>query len=79
LRGIASLLELGWIIALSIFVPLGIGLWLDHQLSTSPLFILIGAVFGIIVSTVGVVRIAIRNIHTAEQTAKADEENKGEE
>jgi F0F1-type ATP synthase assembly protein I len=44
----------------SLLVPLLVGIWLDKQLDTAPLFILIGALLGIMASTVGVARMAIR-------------------
>ncbi len=79
LRGVAALSQLGWVVAISILIPLGLGLWLDHQLSTSPLFILIGAVLGILVSTAGVVRIVVRNLQTIEKPSETDEGSKGED
>ena len=56
------MLQLGWTVALAVLFPLGLGLWIDSRFSTSPLFILIGAVLGILTATVGVVRITARNI-----------------
>jgi F0F1-type ATP synthase assembly protein I len=47
---------------MSILIPLGIGIWLDRRLGTAPLFILIGALVGILASTIGAVRIASRTI-----------------
>lgn len=52
------LLQLGWIVALSTLIPLGVGILLDRRLGTAPLFILIGALIGILAGTVGAVRIA---------------------
>jgi F0F1-type ATP synthase assembly protein I len=56
------LLQMGWIVALSTLVPLGLGVVLDRRLGTAPLFIIIGAVIGILASTIGAVRIATRTI-----------------
>ena len=51
-----SLLQLGWIVALSTLIPLGVGVLLDRRFGTAPLFILVGALVGIIGSTVAAVR-----------------------
>ncbi len=56
------LLHLGWIVALSTLIPLGVGVLLDRRLGTAPLFIIIGAAIGILASTVGAVRIATRTL-----------------
>ncbi len=56
------LLQLGWIVALSTLIPLGVGVLLDRRLGTAPLFIIIGAVVGILASTVGAVRITTRTL-----------------
>jgi F0F1-type ATP synthase assembly protein I len=53
---------MGWIVALSTLVPLGLGVALDRRLGTAPLFIIIGAAIGILASTIGAVRIATRTI-----------------
>lgn len=57
---LGMMLQLGWTVALAVLVPLGLGLWLDSRFSTSPLFILIGAMLGIVTATVGVVRVTTR-------------------
>ncbi len=75
LRGLGILLQLGWAVAFAVLIPLGLGLWLDHQLSTSPLFILIGALLGIVTATVGVVRVAIRAVDRAAE--RADQHGQG--
>ena len=62
LRNLGPLLQMGWVVALSTLIPLGAGIWLDRRLGTAPLFILIGALVGIIAGTVGAVRIATRTI-----------------
>ena len=53
---------MGWIVALSTLIPLGVGVLLDRRLGTAPLFIIIGAAIGILVSTIGAVRVATRTI-----------------
>ena len=57
-----SLLQLGWTVALSTLIPLGVGVLLDRRFDTAPLFILVGALVGIIGSTVAAVRISGRTI-----------------
>ena len=56
--------RLGLGVALATLAPLGLGLWLDHTYGTAPLYVLIGALFGIVASTVGTVRFATRAIET---------------
>lgn len=56
------LLQMGWVVALSTLIPLGLGIWLDRRLDTAPLFILVGAIIGILAGTVGAVRIASKAI-----------------
>ncbi len=53
---------MGWVVALATMIPLGIGILLDRRFHTEPLFILIGALVGIIAGTAGAVRIAGRAI-----------------
>ena len=64
LRDIGPYLQLGWVVAVSTLVPLGMGIWLDRRLGTAPLVILIGAVAGILTSTVAAVRFTSRVIET---------------
>jgi F0F1-type ATP synthase assembly protein I len=66
------LLQLGWVVALSVLIPLGLGLWLDYRLATSPLFILVGALVGILAATVGVVRITNHAIEAVGKPSKTD-------
>jgi F0F1-type ATP synthase assembly protein I len=56
------LLRMTWIVALCAFVPLGVGILLDHRLRTTPLFLIVGAAIGILASTIGAIRIATRTI-----------------
>jgi F0F1-type ATP synthase assembly protein I len=53
---------MGGIVALAIALPLGLGLWLDKRLGTAPLLALAGVIVGILVATIGTVRIAGRTI-----------------
>jgi F0F1-type ATP synthase assembly protein I len=52
--------NLSWTMLFSLLLPLLAGIWLDNKLETAPLFILIGAVLGILAATVGVARMALR-------------------
>ncbi len=53
---------MGWVVVLTTLIPLVLGILLDRRLGTTPLFVLIFAVFGIIGGTIGVVRIASRRL-----------------
>jgi F0F1-type ATP synthase assembly protein I len=67
------LLQLGWVVALSALLPIGLGLALDRRLGTAPLFIIVGALVGILASTIGAVRIATRAIDAvADRTPEPD-------
>ncbi len=67
-RGVALLTQLSWVFAFTVLLPLGLGIWLDSVLHTPPhLFLVIGAVFGILAGTVGAVRIATRTIEDIER------------
>ena len=52
--------NLAWTMLFSLLLPLFAGIWLDRKLDTAPLFILIGAVLGILAATLGVARMAVR-------------------
>jgi F0F1-type ATP synthase assembly protein I len=66
-QAVGVLAQLSWVLAFSVLVPLGLGIWLDRLLHTSPLFFFIGAVAGILAGTVGAVRISARAIESAER------------
>lgn len=75
-------IQLSWTLLFSLLIPLLGGIWLDKQLSTTPLFILIGTALGILAATVGVARIAVRTFAQAagvdDQEAKAAGEKEPE-
>ncbi len=52
-------MQLSFILLFSVLIPLGIGIWLTTKLH-SPLFVLIGAVVGILAATFGVSRMIRR-------------------
>lgn len=81
--GAGPLLQVGWVVALSTLIPLGLGVLLDRCLGTAPLFILIGALIGIIAGTVGAVRITSRIIDALGQppgdAGRSDQSGVGKE
>lgn len=73
-------LGLGWTTAFSLMIPLLAGIWLDKKLGTTPLFILIGTVLGILAATVGVARMALRTFsQAAGKDLDREAETNGEE
>ena len=50
------LLTIGWYVALSLVIPIGIGYWLDHRFDRGPLFTLIGLGIGTIIAFYGLFR-----------------------
>ena len=56
------LLQMSWIVALSVLLPLGVGLLVDRRFGTAPLFVIVGALLGILVSTISAARISTRTI-----------------
>jgi F0F1-type ATP synthase assembly protein I len=76
-------MNMSWTLLFSLLIPLLAGIWLDKKLGTIPLFILIGAVLGILAATVGVARIALRTFSVAvpeesDQQSEADGEEESE-
>ncbi len=69
-RTIGPLLQMGWVVAFSTLIPLGIGLLLDRRFGTAPLLTLVGALVGIVAGTFGTVRIATRTIEALGQPAE---------
>ncbi len=50
------LLQLGGVVAVSLFIPLLAGAWLDGRFGTTPWLALTGVIVGIMGATVGIVR-----------------------
>ena len=50
------LLTIGWYVALSLVIPIGIGYLLDHRLDRSPLFTLLGLGTGTAIAFYGLYR-----------------------
>jgi len=60
----------------SLLIPLFLGIWLDRRFGTSPLFVLLGTVLGILAATIGVARMAMRTFKSVSGSA---EQKEGEE
>jgi F0F1-type ATP synthase assembly protein I len=59
-EALTQALNLSWTMLFSLLIPLLAGIWLDKKLDSTPLFVLIGAILGILAATVGVARMALR-------------------
>ncbi len=64
-KPVQFLLVVGWYVALSLLVPIGIGYWLDQRLGKGPLFTFIGLGVGSVIAFFGLVRMLMR--YQAEQ------------
>ncbi len=53
-------MELSWTMLFSLLLPLLLGIWLDQKFHTTPLFVLLGTLLGILAATVGVARMVMR-------------------
>jgi len=75
---VRMLATVGWYVALSLIVPVGIGYWLDqpNMLGKHPLFTFIGLGVGTLIAFVGLIRMLLRYQAEQEKVRKA-EENKG--
>ncbi len=79
-QALSLALNLSWTMLFSLLVPLLAGIWLDKKLGTMPLFVLLGAVLGILAATVGVVRMTLRAFRlTAGESAEERPEENSEE
>jgi F0F1-type ATP synthase assembly protein I len=74
-RPLQFLLTVGWYVALSLIIPVGLGYWLDRPdvFNKSPLFTLIGLGFGTVVAFFGLFKMLIR--YQAEQEKLRKENN----
>jgi len=75
---VRMLVTVGWYVALSLIVPVGIGYWLDqpNMLGKHPLFTFIGLGVGTLIAFVGLIQMLLRYQAEQEKVRKA-EENKG--
>ena len=76
-RPLQFLLTIGWFVALSLIVPVGIGYWLDRpeMLNKRPLFTFIGLGVGTVIAFVGLLRMLLR-YQTEEEKIRKDQESK---
>ncbi len=74
------LLTVGWFVALSLMIPVGIGYWLDRpeMLNKAPLFTFIGLGVGTFIAFFGLIRMLLRYQAEQEDIGKT-EKNKSEE
>jgi F0F1-type ATP synthase assembly protein I len=70
------LLTVGWYVALSLIVPVGIGYWLDRpdMLNKAPLFTFIGLGVGTFIAFFGLIRILLRYQAEQERSRKAEKD-----
>lgn len=68
---------MGWFVALSLIIPVGIGYWLDgpEMLNKRPLFTFIGLGVGTVISFVGLLRMLLR-YQAEEEKVRKDKEKK---
>jgi F0F1-type ATP synthase assembly protein I len=74
-RPLQFLLTVGWYVALSLLIPVGIGYWLDspRMFNKQPLFTFIGLGVGTVVAFFGLIKMLVR--YQAEQE-KQEKENR---
>jgi len=73
----AEFFQLGWVVALSLLIPLAIGLWLDRRMGTMPLFLIIGMLVGTLSATVGTVRMAMRMMQEIDARREEEKGHRG--
>ena len=73
------LITVGWYVALSLMVPVGIGYWLDRpqMFNRAPLFTLIGLGVGTLIAFAGLIRMLLR--YQAEQERQRQKPKQGKE
>ncbi len=71
-RPLQFLLTVGWYVALSLVIPVGIGYWLDRpgMLNKSPLFTFIGLAVGTVIAFGGLIRMLLRYQAEQEESRK---------
>jgi F0F1-type ATP synthase assembly protein I len=68
---LSLVIQLGWVLALSILIPIFIGVWLDQQAHTPACFTLLGMLLGLTVGSIGVYRLIIGAARQRGQEDKA--------
>jgi ATP synthase protein I len=56
IRELGYFASLGMSVALSIFIGLGVGLWLDKKFDTNPVLMFVGLILGIIAGFSNIIR-----------------------
>ncbi len=76
-RPLQFLLTVGWYVALSLIIPVGIGYWLDRPdvLDREPLFILIGLGLGTFLAFFGLFKMLVRYQAVQEKQRKNKNNN----
>ena len=76
-RPLQFLLTVGWYVALSLIVPVGIGYWLDRpeMLNKRPLFTFIGLGVGTVIAFAGLLRMLLRYQAEEERIRKESKQN----
>ena len=69
----AQFTGLGWYIATAIVLPTLAGVWLDDRTGTSPLFLLAGVLFGVVIAFYGVYRMASGYLSSSSRREEADD------
>jgi F0F1-type ATP synthase assembly protein I len=77
-RPLQFLLTVGWYVALSLIIPVGIGYWLDRPevFNKRPLFTLIGLGVGTVIAFFGLFRMLIQYQAEQEKLKKENNEKK---
>jgi hypothetical protein len=69
------LITVGWYVALSLIIPVGIGYWLDQKMpEKQPWFTLGGLAFGTFIAFFGLIRILLRYRTEQEEQRKKQED-----
>ncbi len=69
----AQFTGLGWYIATAIVLPTLAGVWLDGRAGTSPLFLLGGLLFGVVLAFYGVYRMASGYLTGSRDSGRGEE------
>ena len=68
---------LGWYVALCIVFGVVGGLWLDSKVDTSPIFMLLGTILGVVVAFFGIYKMVVPLLHITDDEGLNGREDKG--
>ncbi len=68
---------LGWYVALCIVFGVVGGLWLDSKVDTSPLFMLLGTILGVVVAFFGIYKMVLPLLNITDDEGLNGREDKG--